>query len=344
MTDYYEILQIEKTATQDIIKQSYKKLAKIHHPDKGGDKEMFQKIQVAYETLSDEQKRQEYDNPMPDIFGGGFPMGGGGFPMGGGGIFSTGGGGFPMGGGGFPFDFIFKNGNNKKKVDTKYALKIKLSDVYFGLKKTLNVKHDIKCENCNKKCDVCKGACKVKKVLNMGMMQIIQEQPCTSCNGYGIIKDDKNCDNCENKGVKVKKNIIQIIVPKGVENGKQIVFEGLGEQPVNDNEVAGDFIVIIQIEDNNYFKREGLHLVYEKDITFKESVIGKEILIPHFENEIRINTQTFGVINPNKKYVIYNKGIKNETGNQGNLYIKFNIQYDEKILSEEQIKALTEIL
>jgi DnaJ-class molecular chaperone len=333
MTDYYEILQIEKTATQDQIKQSYKRLAKIHHPDRGGDKEMFQKIQMAYETLSDDQKRKEYDNPIPDIFGGGFPMGsGGGFPMGRG------------GGGGFPFDFLFRNGNNKKKVNTNYLLKIKLSDVYFGLKKTLNVKHDIKCEKCNTKCNVCGGTCKVKKVMNMGMMQIIQEQPCLNCNGYGIIKGKSNCIECDNKGVKVKKNTIQINIPRGVEDGRQIVFEGLGEQPKTDNEIVGDFVVVIKIEENDLFKREGLDLIYEKDITFKESVIGKEILIPHFEKEFKIQTRQFGIINPNKRYVIYNKGIKNENGNQGNLYLKFIIKYDEKILNEEQIKALTEIL
>ena len=343
MADYYEILQIEKTATQDQIKQSYKRLAKIHHPDRGGDKEMFQKIQMAYETLSDDQKRKEYDNPIPDIFGGGFP---GGFPMGGGGGFPMGGGGgFPMGGGdGFPFDFLFRNGNNKKKVNTNYLLKIKLSDVYFGLKKTLNIKHDIKCESCNAKCSVCNGTCKVKKVISMGVMQIIQEQPCLNCNGYGIIKGKSNCIECDNKGVKIKKNTIQINIPRGVEDGRQIVFEGLGEQPKTDNEIVGDFVVVIKIEDNNLFKREGLDLIYEKDITFKESVIGKEILIPHFEKEFKVNTRTFGIINPNKRYVIYNKGIKNENGNQGNLYIKFIIKYDEKILNEEQIKALTEIL
>jgi len=332
MTDYYEILQIEKTATQVQIKHSYKRLAKIHHPDRGGDKEMFQKIQMAYETLSDDQKRKEYDNPIPDIFGGGFQ---GGFPMGEG---------FPMGREGFPFDFLFKNGNNKKKTNTNYLLKIKLSDVYFGLKKTLNVKHDIKCDNCNTKCSVCNGTCKVKKVLSMGMMQIIQEQPCLNCNGYGITKGKSNCIECDNKGVKVKKNTIQINIPRGVEDGRQIVFEGLGEQPKTDNEIVGDFIVVIKIEDNNLFKREGLDLIYEKDITFKESVIGKEILIPHFEKEFKINTKTFGIINPNKRYVVYNKGLKNDNGNEGNLYIKFNVQYDEKILNEDQIKALTEIL
>lgn len=329
MADYYEILQIEKTSTQDQIKQSYKRLAKIHHPDRGGDKEMFQQIQMAYETLSDDQKRKEYDNPIPDIFSG-FPMGGGGFPMG--------------GGGGFPFDFLFRNSNNKKKVNTNYLLKIKLSDVYFGLKKTLNVKHDIKCESCNTKCNVCNGTCKVKKVMNMGMMQIVQEHPCINCNGYGITKNKNNCTECENKGVKVKKNVIQITVPKGVEDGRQLVFEGLGEQPKTDNEMAGDFVVVIKIEDSDLFKREALHLIYEKDITFKESVIGKEIMIPHFEKEFKINTRTFGIINPNKRYVVYNKGLKNDIGKEGNLYIKFNIKYNEKILNEEQIKTLTEIL
>jgi len=349
MTDYYKILQIEKNATQDQIKQSYKRLAKIHHPDRGGDKEMFQKIQMSYETLSDDKKRSEYDNPIPDIFSGGFPggfnMSGGGFPGGFPGGFNMSGGGFNMGGGeDFPFDFMFRNDNNKKKVNTNYILNIKLNDVYFGLKKALNIKHDIKCESCNTKCNVCKGSCKVKKILRMGMMQIIQEQPCTNCNGYGITKIKSNCTVCENKGVQIKKNTIQINVPRGVEDGRQIVFEGLGEQSKTDNEIAGDFVVFIKIEDSGLFKREDLNLIYEKEITFKESVVGKELLIPHFEKEFKINTKEFGIINPNNRYIIYNKGLKNDNGSEGHLYIKFNIQYDKKILSEEQIKILEEIL
>ena len=341
MEDYYNTLQIEKNASQDQIKQAYKKLAKIHHPDKGGDKEVFQKIQTAYETLSDDQKRAAYDNPNPfqNIFGGGGTAGGAGFPF------------HNMGG--FPFaqhnhfqdlNFMFNRNQSKKKIDHQYVLKVTLNDVFFGLKKMLNIKHDIKCNNCNKKCEVCNGTCKVRKTIDMGIMRVMQEQPCTNCNAYGIVKDNVNCDHCNNKGSIVKENKIEIVIPPGVEDGATFCFPGLGEQPKTDNEVAGDFNVIIKIDEGVLFKRDMLDLIYETNITFKESIVGKSIKIPHFETEFLVEINKFGVINPNKKYIVYGKGLKNERGNYGNLYIKFNITYDDIVLTEDQIQKLKDIL
>ena len=334
MTDYYKVLNIDKNASQDEIKQAYKKLAKIHHPDKGGDKEIFQKVQTAYETLSDEQKRQEYDNPAQNIFGGGgFP---GGFPSGGFG------GGFPGGMGGGAFDFLFR-GQQKKKVDTYYPLKITLYDVYFGMKKTLNIKQDVKCDNCNKKCPTCNGMCKVRQVINMGMMQVIQEQPCQNCNAYGIIKDKSNCDKCNNKGFNVVSNKVEIDVPKGVENERQLTFKGLGEYPKTENEVIGDLVIIIKIDEGVFFKRNGADLVYENNITWKESIVGKSILVPHFEKEFTVDTATLGVINPTKRYLIHKKGLPNGRGDYGNLYLKFTVD-GYKTLTNEQREKLNEIL
>jgi molecular chaperone DnaJ len=341
MADYYKVLQVEKNASPEEIKQSYKKLAKIHHPDRGGDKETFQKIQSAYETLSDEKKRQEYDNPMQNMFQGGFPGGfpGGGFPGGFPGGF---GGGFP-GGGDSPFDFIFRGQQQKKKADTYYPLKITLYDVYFGLKKTLNIKQDIKCNSCNKKCTACNGLGRVKQIINMGIMQVIQEQPCQSCNSYGIVKDNSNCSKCNNKGFNVVSNKVDIEIPRGVENEKQLIYKGLGECPKTENEVVGDLVVIIKIDEGVFFKRNGQDLIYESNITFKESVVGKNILIPHFDKEFTIDTSTLGIINPIKKYVINKKGLPNERGDFGNLHIKFNIE-GYKILTDIQRQQLSEIL
>ena len=329
MTNYYEILEIQKTATKDEIKQSYKRLAKIHHPDKGGDKEIFQNIQVAYEVLSDDIKRQEYDNPGPninDIFGGGMPFGNGGMPF-----------------GGAPFDFLFKNSSKRRNNDRYYTIKITLNDVYNGLKKTLNINNEIKCDNCNKQCSVCKGTGKQTKIVNMGFMQIIQEQPCLDCNSYGIIKDSKNCDLCENKGVIINEKILNIVIPKGVENDKHFIFEGLGEQSKNENELSGNLIVIIKIDDSKLFQREGLNLIYNVDINFKDSVIGKKLNIPHLKNQFTISTRAFGIIDPHKRYPLYNKGLQDENDNHGNMYLKFNIDYNIQ-LSDEQISKIEEIL
>lgn len=327
MTDYYEILEIQRTATKDEIKQSYKRLAKIHHPDKGGDKEVFQKIQTAYETLSDDQKKRDYDNPMPQFHG---------IPD----IFGNGGGFFP--GNAVNLDFLFRN-NIRKNINHNHNINITLYDVYFGLKKTLNIKHEVKCENCNKKCESCGGLGRKKQVMMIGPMQIIQEQPCSDCNAHGIIKNNILCSICDNKGVTIKENIITIIIPKGVEDGKQFIFKGLGEQAKNENEVSGDLIVTVKIDNGILFKRDGLNLIYEVNINFKESVIGKKIAIPHFEKELIIDISELGVINPTKNYVVNNKGLKNENSECGNLYIKFIIDYDCK-LNEYQIQMLKEIL
>lgn len=343
MDDYYKILELDKNATKEDIKKSYKRLAKIHHPDKGGDKEIFQKIQVAYETLSDDQKRVEYDNPSPfgNIFSdGGFPAG---FAQ-----HFTGG----FNGGGFQsqtFDFnnlnFMFNGNRvKKKNNNRYDLKITLNDVYFGLKKTLNIKHEIECSKCNNKCKTCGGSGRVKKMLSMGIMQIIQEQPCLECNGFGMVKSNSNCDMCNKKGFIIKENRIEILVPCGVEDNKEFIFEGLGEQAKMENEISGDFIVCIKIDNGVLFKREGLDLIYETPISFKDSIVGKMVTIPHFSKEFEICTRGFGVINPNKRYIIYSKGLKNSKGEIGNLYIKFNIEYEDIILTDEQIEKIREIL
>jgi len=337
MSNYYEILEISKTATKDEIKQSYKRLAKIHHPDKGGDTEIFQKIQIAYETLSDDIKRQEYDNPPPDlndIFGngGGNPFGGNPF------------GGMPFGSpDGMPFNFLFRNNGKRRNNDKYYTIKISLNDVYNGLKKTLNIKNEIKCDNCNKQCSICKGTGKQTKIVNMGFMQIVQEQPCLNCNSYGIIKDTKNCEVCENKGVIIKENLLNIVIPKGVENDKKFIYEGLGEQSKNENELPGNLVVIIKIDDSKLFKREALDLVYNIDISFKESVVGKKINIPHFKNQFTISTRAFGILDPNKRYPLYNKGLRDEKDNHGNMYLKFNIDYNTQ-LTDEQIKKLEEII
>jgi DnaJ-class molecular chaperone len=327
MTDYYEILEIQRTATKDEIKQSYKRLAKIHHPDKGGDKEVFQKIQTAYETLSDEQKRQQYDNPMPQFHG---------MPD----IFGNGGGFFP--GNPVNLDFLFRN-NMKKNINHNHSINITLYDVHFGLKKTLNIKHEVKCENCNKKCESCKGAGRKKQFMSIGPMQIIQEQPCSDCNAHGIVKNNISCSLCDNKGFTIKENIITIVIPKGVENGKQFVFKGLGEQAKHENEMSGDLIITVQIDDGILFKRNGLDLIYEVNISFKESIIGKEIAIPHFEKEFMININNFGIIDPTKHYIINNKGLRNESNVYGNLYIKFSIDYNYK-LDEKKLQKLKEIL
>lgn len=324
--NYYDILGVSKNSSLEEIKQSYKKLVIKNHPDKGGDKEKFQRIQEAYEVLSDENKRREYDNPNPFQQGGGFP-------------------GFPQG---FPFQqgpFNFFNNTPKKNYDQTYNCKITLKDVYNGITKTFNIKRKSLCNSCKKKCDMCNGSGMINtgQQIHIGpIVQIIQRQ-CDMCVGVGVIKNTISCVNCNSSGYIHKEKTINLKIPKGVENGKEYIFEEWGEQSNTPNEKSGNFIIVINVENDNVFTRSGMDLHYETKINIYESIAGKKLSIPYFGETLNIDTSNFCVINPNKEYIVLEKGLVNENGTRGNLYIKFNIEYPERVLNEEESLLLNNI-
>jgi DnaJ-class molecular chaperone len=325
--DYYKILGVEKNATDDQIKHAYRKLAKQHHPDKGGNKDVFQQIQNAYDTLSDPVKRSQYDSPMSQAFPG-FP-GGGGF-------------GFDMsdivnnmfgGGGG---NNLFKR--NVKKEDVYHICKIKLSDVYFGTTKKFNIKRDTICEECIINCSTCNGKGVVQQQIQMGPFIQISQSMCTGCNGSKTNKKTV-CDKCNSNGFINEQRLIEIDIYKGIENDTEFVFSEWGKQATNKNETSGNLIVKVQIEPDLNFKREGMNLIYTQNLTLKESIIGKTFTVPHFDGEFVQNTRNFGIIDPSKTYVMKNKGIDAK----GNLCFKFTITYPGKKLTDEEIKIIDSI-
>ena len=325
--DYYNILEVDKNSSDDQIKQSYRNLAKIHHPDKGGDKEKFQKIQEAYNTLSDPEKRKLYDNPTEDFINN---------------IFSTN---FQTG---FSFDFkkFFHGHKLRKKKDHTFVYEISLEDVYKGLTKQFNLKRSINCKFCEKICEVCNGLGKISQQIQMGPLVQIINHPCKHCFQTGKTHNKNvKCTYCVSTSFISEEKRIEIDIPKGVENDKNYVFAEWGEQPVHQNEVAGDFIIIIKVKNETKFIRENLNLFINFNITFKESIIGKEILIPYFNNvKLKLNTKKFGIINPNNHYAINNKGLENNKGDKGNLYLKFNIQYPIDFrLTDENIISFNEL-
>lgn len=323
--NHYETLGISKNASDDEIKQSYRTLAKQHHPDKGGNKEKFQQIQEAYDVLSDTQKRNEYDNPAPDLNsffsgnGGGFPFGDG-FPFG--------------GGGGFPFGGGFGN-QPKKSDDIFHTCNISLQEVYTGVKKSFNLKHDITCNSCKSICRACNGKCNIIQQIHIGPIVQIINQPCQNCNATGFQKSKNECSNCDSRGFNVEKQLVEINIPKGVEEGKKYTFRK------NNKNSSGNFVITIHINDHEIFKRRNNNLVCELKLTLKESIIGKELTIDYFEEIIKINTKIFGIINPSNEYIIYNKGLENINGIKGNMIFKFAISYPIKqVFDQEQIIIL----
>lgn len=317
MPDYYNILGISKSASDDEIKNAYRKLARSHHPDKGGDKDKFQQIQEAYEILSDSKKRNEYDNPNQNFNN--------------------------M----FPFDFnnhpFFKHHKSEtlKKNDYIYNCHLNLSEVYTGVMKKFRVQRNRLCINCKKSCHNCNGNGTIVQHIQLGPFTQTIQQSCSVCNGSGKISNKQNnCQLCDNKETINEEKIFEVDIKPGVESGTRITFEEWGEQATKDNEISGSFVVHIIIDDHPDFKRDKLNLIYNVKLSLRESIVGKTITIPHFSEPIILETKGFGIINPNKEYIIYNKGLINETGQQGNLNIRFNINYKEHNFNNDQIKLL----
>lgn len=320
MTNHYDILGIPKTASEDDVRTAYRKLARKNHPDKGGDKDTFQKIQTAYETLSDPNKRSAYDNPNSMAND-------------------------------FPFDFnhsFFRHHHRHKKhvkrADHLYTCRITLRDVFFGTTKRLKIQRSRLCKKCLDVCRNCNGKGVTVQQVQMGPFSQIIQHSCNVCNSSGKIRNASlDCSECRSTGKCQEDTIFEIVITKATETNKKCVLPEWGEQPANENETAGDFIVTIVIEDDPVFQRSGtLNLKYTTTLSLRESFVGKVLNIPHFAGDIHLDTRGFGIINPNKEYIIYNKGLINESGDTGNMYIRFKIDYPERNFNGTEIDLLTE--
>jgi len=300
----YDILGVPRDAQDQDVKKAYRKLAREHHPDKGGDAEKFKKVQEAYEILTDPQKRQNYDqfgtpegpqqggNPFPpDIFA---QMFGGGF------------------GGGAQRGPI-------KRSNFDHEIKISLEEAYRGTVKNLRVTLDKTCFNCKKKCQQCHGRGQIHH--QMGPMMF--NQPCNMCGGEGGVSH--GCGECQ-RGKKKEPLNLELKIPAGVAHGAVMTGHGLGEQPRNQGEEPGDVNFHIKIEDHPEFMRQGMDLVWSTKIPFVESVNGKKIKIPHFDGPIEIDTADWGVIDPREDYIIPSKGFKIDD-KIGRLRVSFNVVY-----------------
>lgn len=326
MTNYYDVLGLNKNSNEDEIKHAYRNLAKTHHPDKGGSKEKFQEIQEAYDTLSNPEKKSAYDNPhfspFDNMFGG----------MGGHSNMS-----------GFPFNIFQPQQQTNKRMDHHYTCTIKLNEVFTGLKKTFNLKRNFKCKNCQINCNSCNGSGNRPQRIQIGPIIQILNQPCNQCNCTGKIRDEKNCDMCINKGIIEEEKTIEIVIPKGVDNNYKFTYEEWGEQAEKDNEKSGNLIITIEVQKHEHFERKGLDLHYKEKLTFRESVIGKKLNIPYFSSTIYLETKEYGIINPFRDYIIFQRGLENSKGQKGSLYIKFEIEYSNKILNDIEIEELNNL-
>ena len=293
--DYYEVLGVDKSASIDDIKTSYRKLAMQYHPDRNPDnkelEEKFKEASEAYEILSDQSKRQRYDQ-----FGHNGLRSGQDFHSYSGfdDIFSAFGDIFS----GSIFGEFFGSGRSsrgssrrntgERGSDLKIRLALSLEEVAKGIEKTIKIKRYIPCDDCRgtgakssegfQKCDACNGSGEVRHVTRSVFGQFVNISVCTNCGGSGqIIKDP--CVKCSGEGRLPSEDTLKVNIPAGVESGNYIPIRDKGNAGRRGGEF-GDLIVVIDEKDHPYLERHGNDVVYNLEISYPEAALGTKIEVP----------------------------------------------------------------
>lgn len=351
--DFYEILEVSKSASADEIKKAYRKKAIQFHPDKNpGDKqseEKFKEAAEAYEILSDTQKRQRYDQYGHAGVGG--ASGGGGFNGGGmnmddifshfGDIFGGhfGGGGFSGFGGGQ------RGGGQRvrKGSDLRVKVKLTLAEIAVGVEKKIKVKKQVACSHCSgtgaeagsssTTCTTCNGQGRVTRVQNtiLGQMQTATE--CPTCNGEGKIVKDK-CKHCSGEGVVREDEVITINIPAGVMEGMQLSVSGKGNAARRGG-VNGDLLVLVEEEAHPELIRDENDLIYNLLLTVPMATLGGSIEVPTVEGKVKV-TIAAGT-QPGKVLRLRGKGLPsvNRYGT-GDLLVNIGVYIPENLNKEEK--------
>lgn len=315
--DYYKILEVSKDATEEEIKKSYRKLALKFHPDKtGGDDTTFKNINEAYEILSNKDKKNEYDNPNLNPFGN--------INVSGHDIFEQ-------------MFTQMHNMNNRnapvKRQSFTHIINIPLKSSHFGLTKTLKINIVKNCLECLIACQKCNGNGIITQMIQVGPFMQQVQQHCHICNGSCTVKKiNLSCTFCHGKYEKNEEKLLKIDIPIGVDNGYTIHFPGLGEQVKKRGDQSGDLHVKIMVDKDPYFDREGYNLIFKCKITLLESLIGKNIIVPYFNESINININMFGCIDFNNRYHLKGKGLNGK----GDLIFEFVYEYKNIELTGDQ--------
>ncbi|EFA74718.1 heat shock protein [Heterostelium album PN500] len=351
---FYDLLGVSRDANETEIKKAYRKLAIKYHPDKNQDPgavEKFKEITVAYEVLSDKEKRDIYDKYGEEGLKEGGP---GGFgedifsQFFGGGFFGGGGRG---GGGG--------RRGPRKGESLQHVLKVSLEDLYKGKVSKLALQKNSKCPECDgrgakthdavKKCDDCNGnGIKIQlRQIGPGMVQQIKTH-CNTCKGEGqVIREKDRCQKCKgNKSIQEEKTL-KVNIDKGMKNQQKIVFAEEGDYESPDI-VPGDVIVILQQKEHAVFTRDGDDLFMEHKITLLEALTGFVFYIQHLDGRVLTVTNPPGkVITPNAIKCIFNEGMPKYRSpfEKGRLIIKFIVEFpSDGQIAPESAKLLEKVL
>lgn len=354
--DYYEILEVPRTASAEEIKSSYRKMAMKYHPDRNpGDAEaedMFKEAAEAYEVLSDQTKRARYDQ-----FGHQGMRGGADYHQYQNvqDIFSAFG---SMFGGGSVFDDFFSGGGGRsggrrsmaqKGADLKIRLALSLEEIASGVEKTLKIKAWKSCDACKgigvtkgtgySTCSTCQGQGEIRQVSRSMFGQFVNIQACGVCSGSGqVVKDP--CQTCRGDGrVQGEKNI-KVNVPAGVSQGNYIPLRGKGSAGLRGGD-AGDVMVVIEEEEHDHFVRSEDDVIYDLTISFPSAALGGEIEVPTLSGvaNLKIDAGT----QPGTVLRMRDKGIPHlNSYGKGDQLVRVNIHVPTSLTSAEK-KTLKEL-
>lgn len=319
MKDYYKILGISRDASPDEIKKAYRSKSKQYHPDVNPDGgEMFKEIAEAYDVLSNDDKKRQYDNPNP--FGGG------------------------------TFEEFYEMFNSQsrqprqpKSPDMVINVSVTPLESYNGGKKTFNYRSKGPCNTCNssggdrKICDVCNGSGAVRRQMGTGLFNTVVESQCPGCGGSGY-QITNPCYTCNGRAVVDKMESMEVEIPKGVDNGDFLRVRGKGNYYTNSG--YGDLVVKINLEKSDGFEKIGADLIYNAKVSPIDIIKKSKILVPHPDGNISVSIpESFDSEKPlrlrGKGYTISNM--------RGNMYLKISVT-DNTVLTNEQISKIEKIL
>jgi molecular chaperone DnaJ len=337
--DYYEVLGVQKSSSKDDIKKAYRKLAIQYHPDKNpGDKaaeEKFKEATEAYEILSNDQKKQAYDQfGFAGVEGMGGPSAH---------DFSQSFRGFEDIFGDFSgiFDSIFGGGTGRRGggsgprqgANLRYDIEIPFKDAVFGTKVEIQYSKNDSCTVCKgtgaasgtgrKVCPTCKGAGQIRQSAGFFSMS----SPCPSCGGQGEIIE-KPCPECGGSGTQKKRQKIMVTIPAGVENGRRVGIPRQGDAGPAGGP-PGDLFVFIRVKPHEFFERQDEDLYCAIPISVTQAALGADVQVPTLEGKI-IKVKIPPGIQNGKMLRIRDEGVPS-SGRRGNLYIKLIVQIPVKL-------------
>jgi molecular chaperone DnaJ len=337
--DYYDILGVEKKASKDEIKKAFHKLAHKLHPDKnGGDDKKFKEVNEAYQTLSDDGKRAQYDqfgNAGPSMGGG---PGGGfeGFDFS---QFSQEGGfGFDMGD---IFGEMFGGGSrrakNRRGADLQTSITLDFKESIFGVDKEIRITKPSTCNTCHGNgakpgtelhtCDQCNGQGVVKNIQRTILGSIATTQICSKCEGTGKIPKDP-CQTCKGKGVVNEARTIKVSVPAGIQNGETLRLQSMGE--AIKGAPSGDLYVRITVAAHKTITRANYDLVSTLSIKLTDALLGAQYAVETLDGSTPITIPTGTKIGDT--VVLKNHGVPHGASTKrGNFIVKLNISLPEKL-------------